>query len=128
MAVRLKFSVIDELVAGKDILLVDDSIVRGTTSRNIIELLRAHGARKVYLASTCPPITDPCFYGIDFPSREELVANGRSVSDISEHLHADGVFYTGLQDLASALGGLGHCRACLTGEYPYPVKTGAPSC
>lgn len=132
MAVKLKFSVIDELVAGKNVLLVDDSIVRGTTSRKIIELLKAHGVNKIYLASTCPPITHPCYYGIDFPSREELVANNRSVPQVADHLHADGVFYAQTDDLTQALSGLSHCRACLTGEYPYPVtqprSVGVPRC
>lgn len=128
MAVKLKFSVIDELVAGKNVLLVDDSIVRGTTSRKIIELLKAHGANKIYLASTCPPITHPCFYGIDFPNREDLVANGRTINGVADHLSADGVYYTDLTDLTQALSNLSYCRACLTGDYPYPVKGAVARC
>jgi amidophosphoribosyltransferase len=123
LAVKLKFSVVDELVAGKNILLVDDSIVRGTTSRKIIELLKQHGAKQVYLASTCPPITHPCYYGIDFPSREELVAHQRDLNEIASHLQADRVIYSELDDLTQALDGLGFCRACLTGEYPYPLRS-----
>lgn len=123
-AVRLKFSVINELVEGKRVLLVDDSIVRGTTSRKIIELLRSHGAKEVYFASTCPPITHPCFYGIDFPSFDELVAHKRSVPEIAKTLSADGVFYSELEDLKEALKGSSFCNACLTGDYAYPVKLG----
>ncbi len=122
LAVGLKFSVIDELVNGKRILLVDDSIVRGTTSKKIVELLRFHGAKEVYFASTCPPIVHPCFYGIDFPSHEELVAHNRDAKQVAENLHADGVYYATTGDLAEALSGTSFCDACLTGKYAYPVR------
>lgn len=122
LAVRLKFSVVDELVAGKNILLVDDSIVRGTTSRKIIELLKQHGAKKVYLASTCPPITHPCFYGIDFPSRSELIAYQKTTEEVARQLQADRVIYNELEDLSDAVSDLTFCKACLTGEYPYPPQ------
>ena len=92
LAVGMKFSVIRELVEGKSVLLVDDSIVRGTTSRKLIELLKAHGAARVYLASTCPPIVYPCYYGIDFPTRKELVASDPDSSEVAKALDADGVF------------------------------------
>jgi amidophosphoribosyltransferase len=126
LAVRLKFSVIDELVKGKSVLLVDDSIVRGTTSRKIINLLKAHGAAKVYLASTCPPIVHPCYYGIDFPNRDDLVAFDKSTKEVAEHLKADGVFYSDLGDLSQALDTENYCSACLTGKYPYPQVGVAP--
>jgi len=126
LAVSLKFSVIDELVHGKNVLLVDDSIVRGTTSRKIVELLRHHGAKSVYIASTCPPIKHPCFYGIDFPSRKELIANNRETSEVADLLKADGVFYTTLEDLGAAIG-KPFCNACLTGEYAYPPRYKEPS-
>lgn len=124
LAVGLKFSVIDELVQGKNVLLVDDSIVRGTTSRKIIELLKHHGAKKVYFASTCPPVVNPCYYGIDFPSGKELIANGRTEKEVSDFLGADGVFYSSMDDLNEALKGQSFCRACLNGEYAYPVREG----
>jgi amidophosphoribosyltransferase len=127
LAVGLKFSVIDELVVGKRVLLVDDSIVRGTTSKKIIELLRQRGAKEVYLASTCPPIMHPCFYGIDFPSNKELIANHRTVEEVAECLGADGVFYSQMEDLESALSNMSFCRACLNGEYAYPVRQGRAS-
>jgi amidophosphoribosyltransferase len=124
LAVGLKFSVIDELVQGKNVLLVDDSIVRGTTSKKIIELLRYHGAKAVYFASTCPPIMHPCFYGIDFPSHEELVANHRTTDEVAELLGADGVYYSTMDDLENALSGITFCSACLSGNYAYPVREG----
>jgi amidophosphoribosyltransferase len=127
LAVGLKFSVIDELVKGKRVLLVDDSIVRGTTSKKIIELLRHHGAKEVYLASTCPPIMHPCFYGIDFPSHQELVANHRTIPEVAECLGADGLYYSTMNDLESALSNTTFCRACLNGEYAYPVREGRAS-
>jgi amidophosphoribosyltransferase len=127
LAVGLKFSVIDELIAGKRVLLVDDSIVRGTTSKKIIELLKSRGAKEVYFASTCPPIIHPCFYGIDFPSHQELIASQRSTKEIAEYLGADGVFYSSMDDLDKALSHTTFCRACLSGEYAYPVREGRVS-
>ena len=124
MTVNLKFSVIREQVEGKNILLVDDSIVRGTTSRKIVELLREHGAKNVYLASTCPPIVSPCYYGIDFPTPGELVANGRDEQAIEELLNVEKVFYSHLSDLSEALENSSFCKACLNTEYPYPVREG----
>ena len=123
LAVSMKFSVVDSLVKGKNVLLVDDSIVRGTTSKKLIDLLKKHGAAKVYLASTCPPIVNPCYYGIDFPSREELIANDKNPEQVSEFLGSNSVFYSTLSDLSAALEGKSYCRACLNGEYAYPVLT-----
>jgi amidophosphoribosyltransferase len=123
LAVKMKFSVVDELVRGKNILLVDDSIVRGTTSKKLIELLKQQGAARVYLASTCPPIHFPCFYGIDFPNPKDLIAHEKNSTQIAEALGADGVFFTTSEDLSSALRNQGFCDACLTGNYAYPVQT-----
>jgi amidophosphoribosyltransferase len=124
MAVKLKFSVIDELVQGKNVLLVDDSIVRGTTSKKIIQLLKQHGANQVFIASTCPPVVSPCYYGIDFPSSRELIAHERTSKQVAEELGADGVFYSSMNDLSEALKNLSFCKACLNGEYAYPVNKG----
>ncbi len=124
MTVNLKFSVIREQVEGKNILLVDDSIVRGTTSRKIVELLKDHGAKNVYLASTCPPIVSPCYYGIDFPTKKELVAHERSYTEIEKHLNVEKVFYNDISALQEALDNISFCRACLNTEYPYPVREG----
>ncbi|MFP5385421.1 MAG: amidophosphoribosyltransferase [Bacteriovoracia bacterium] len=122
MTVNLKFSVIREQVEGKTILLVDDSIVRGTTSQKIVNLLKEHGAKKVYLASTCPPIVSPCFYGIDFPTANELVAASRTENELAGYLKVEKVFYNDISSLNEALGKINFCRACLNSEYPYPVR------
>ena len=124
VAVGMKFSVVDSVIAGKTVLLVDDSIVRGTTSRKLVQLLRQHGAARVYLASSCPPIRHPCLYGIDFPDRKDLVAAGRPLDSVAQALDADGVFYTTLADLETALG-RPFCAACLTGEYAYGAGAAA---
>lgn len=120
-AVRMKLTVVEEEIRGKRVLLVDDSIVRGTTSRRLIAMLREAGASEVYLASTCPPITDPCFFGIDFPQREELIAANQTPSEMALMLGADAVFYQELPDLREALGDLPLCEGCLTGKYPLDV-------
>ncbi len=127
LAVNMKFSVVDSLVKGKNVLLVDDSIVRGTTSKKLIDLLKQNGAAKVYLASTCPPIVNPCYYGIDFPSREELIASKQNTGEVANSLGADGVFYSNLQELTEALDGISFCKACLNGEYAYPVRERPPT-
>ncbi len=124
MTVNLKFSVIREQVEGKNVLLVDDSIVRGTTSRKIVELLKEHGAKNVYLASTCPPIVSPCYYGIDFPTTDELVAFGRDEKEIETLLNVERVFYNHVSDLSEAMDNASFCKACLNTEYPYPVREG----
>lgn len=125
MTVNLKFSVIREQVEGKNILLVDDSIVRGTTSKKIVNLLREHGAKNVYLASTCPPIISPCYYGIDFPTTSELVAFGKDRSQIETALNVERVFYNDISDVHESLGKMDFCRSCLNTEYPYPVRGGS---
>lgn len=118
-AVNIKFSVVRELVEGKNILLVDDSIVRGTTSRKIVDLLRSYGANKIYMASTCPPITNPCFYGIAFPSKEELVMGQKTCDELAIELNADGVIFTDINDLKKSIDTDELCLGCLTGDYPY---------
>jgi len=122
MTVNLKFSVIREQVEGKNILLVDDSIVRGTTSKKIVDLLKAHGAKNIYLASTCPPIVSPCYYGIDFPTGLELVAFDRSIDQIEKYLNVEKVFYNSISDVQAALDKKEFCHSCLNGNYPYPVR------
>jgi amidophosphoribosyltransferase len=129
-AVDLKLNPVVSEIKGKSIILVDDSIVRGTTSKKIVELVRRAGAKKVYFVSTCPPIRYPCFYGIDFPSKTELIAHGKTEEQIAAQLGADGVIY---QDFAGLLGGLERasqgrvkkpCTACLDGKYPTDVSEG----
>jgi amidophosphoribosyltransferase len=120
-AVEVKLSPILSEIKGKHLLLVDDSIVRGTTSRRIARLAKSAGAEKVYLASTCPPIVSPCFYGIDFPDREELVAFNQALERIQKKLGVDELIYTETKDLQKALGLKGLCMACLDGNYPTAI-------
>jgi amidophosphoribosyltransferase len=120
-AVQLKLAPVHSEIKDKRVLLVDDSIVRGTTSRKLIELVRNAGAKQVYFASTCPPIKHPCYYGIDFPMEKELLAHDKSLQEIEKELGADGVIYQEVESLKDALfpqKNLTPCMACLTGEYP----------
>lgn len=123
MMVNLKLSPVESEIRGKKILLVDDSIVRGTTSARIIRLLREAGAEKVYLASTCPPIRHPCFYGIDFPEGESLVAYQKTEQEVAKILEVDGLVFLPLKRLKEGLGLESLCSACLDGEYPVPVSS-----
>ncbi|QDK38839.1 amidophosphoribosyltransferase [Bdellovibrio sp. NC01] len=119
--VNLKLLPVESEIRGKNILLVDDSIVRGTTSARIIQLLRESGAAKVYLASTCPPIRHPCFYGIDFPEGESLVAYQKTEDQVAHLLGVDALIYLPLERLKEAIGLQTLCTACLDGDYPVPV-------
>ena len=122
-AVNLKLSPVRSEIQGKKVLLVDDSIVRGTTSRKIIELVRNAGASKVYFLSTCPPIKHPCYYGIDFPSPAELIASGQNLEEIEHDLGADAVIYQDMEGLRSSVQ-RNPCSACLDGKYPTDVSAG----
>ena len=116
-----------EAVQGKTVLLVDDSIVRGTTSRRIVSLLREAGAREVHLLVTCPPLISPCRYGIDIPTKEELIAARMPPEEVGRYIRADSLLYQTLEGLVRAIGLPQDrlCLACLTGEYPTPQE-GAP--
>jgi amidophosphoribosyltransferase len=123
LQVKLKLAVIREVVAGKRIVVVDDSIVRGTTTRGKIKTLREAGAKEIHMRVSCPPIRFPCFYGIDFPTREELLANNRNLAEIKEFLGVDSIGYLSLEGLLEcpALPGNHYCTACWSGEYRIPV-------
>jgi amidophosphoribosyltransferase len=123
-AINLKLSPVRSEIVGKRVILIDDSIVRGTTSRKIIELVRNAGASKVYFVSTCPPIQNPCYYGIDFPDRDELIASGRDLAAIEKELGADALIYQDIDGLRGSFGGTGLCMACLDGDYPTDVTAG----
>jgi amidophosphoribosyltransferase len=129
-AVSLKLSPVKSEIRGKSVMLVDDSIVRGTTSKKIIELVRQAGATQVYFVSTCPPIQNPCYYGIDFPNPNELIASGRDTAEIERELGADAVIYQDLSGLkqsiqaAASREGVNPCMACLDGKYPTDVSVG----
>ncbi len=122
-AVRLKLNAVAPLVEGKRVVLVDDSIVRGTTSGPIVRLLREAGAKEIHLRITCPPIIGPCFYGIDLPTYKELIAVQHTVPEIRELVGADSLAYQELEDLVGALGmEKGDiCLGCLAEQYPTPL-------
>lgn len=123
-SVRHKLNLIAEEFRGKDVLLVDDSIVRGTTSRQIVQLARQAGARKVLFASTAPPLVNPCVYGIDMSTRREFVARDRTHEEVAREIGADAVVYQTLEDLLDSVreasdGKVGPmCDACFSGNYP----------
>jgi amidophosphoribosyltransferase len=123
-AVDLKLNPVRSEIVGKRVLLVDDSIVRGTTSKRLVDLVRRAGAKEVYFVSTCSPIRHPCFYGIDFPSTEELIATGRDEAQIATALNADKVIYLDQESIREAIGLKSMCMACLDGKYPTDVSAG----
>jgi amidophosphoribosyltransferase len=127
LAVRLKLNPLRQVVAGQRVVLVDDSIVRGTTSRRIVRLLRQAGAKEVHLRITSPPYRCPCFYGIDTSSSAELIAASLDVEGIRQAVDADTLCYQTLEGLTAALGyPTGQlCLACFTGSYPVPPEAGA---
>jgi amidophosphoribosyltransferase len=108
------------LLEGKRVILVDDSIVRGTTSRKIVRMVRNAGAREVHLRISCPPTISPCFYGVDTPSLTELIAANQSVEGIRQFVEADSLGYLSIEALREAVADENHdyCYACYTGNYP----------
>jgi amidophosphoribosyltransferase len=119
--VKLKLNPIRHLLDGKRVILVDDSIVRGTTSRKIVRMVRSAGAREVHLRISCPPTISPCFYGVDTPTKSELIAANNSVEEIRRFVEADSLGYLSLSSLRQAVGDdqkLDYCYACYTGNYP----------
>jgi amidophosphoribosyltransferase len=125
-SVRVKFNPVREILAGRRIVLVDDSIVRGTTSRKLVRMLKKNGAREVHFRIGSPPVTHPCFYGIDTPSRGELIGALKSPEEIREYLGADSIGYLSLEGLlACEQDGRQYCTACFTGSYPVAVDPAA---
>jgi amidophosphoribosyltransferase len=125
--VRLKLSPVKDVLEGKRVVVVDDSIVRGTTSRKIVKLLRSAGAREVHLRISSPPTTHPCYYGIDTPTRSELIASSHSTEEIARYITCDSLGYLsleGMMDAVGAPGGASRCSACFTGAYPVPLREG----
>ncbi|MCA9636276.1 MAG: amidophosphoribosyltransferase, partial [Myxococcales bacterium] len=119
--VKLKLNPLPGILEGKRVVVVDDSIVRGTTSRKIVKMIRGAGAREVHLRISSPPVIRPCFYGIDTPTRSELIANSHSPDEIARYLTADSVAYLSPAGLAEAVREgptRAFCHACFTGEYP----------
>ncbi len=121
-SVRVKFNPVREILDGQRVVVVDDSIVRGTTSRKLVRLLRRAGAREVHMRVGSPPVTHPCFYGIDTPSRRELIGALKSVEEIRDYLGVDSLGYLSLEGLLACEREPTHfCRACFTGNYPVAV-------
>ncbi len=117
---RLKFNPLREVVEGKRLVVVDDSIVRGNTMPQIVQMLREAGAAEIHLRISAPPIKHPCHYGIDMSTREEMIAHGRTVDEVCAELGADSLHYLSLEGVYEAVGGAraSHCDACFSGEYP----------
>jgi amidophosphoribosyltransferase len=122
-AVALKLNIIADVVRGKRIIIVEDSVVRGTTTQSKMRALRAAGAKEIHLRVSCPPIRHPCFYGIDFPTSKELIAHNRSVDEIRKFLEVDSVAYLSLDGMLSCMnmGREQYCTACWSGQYKIPV-------
>src|SRR6202451_1240746 len=119
--VKLKLNPVRNLLEGKRIILIDDSVIRGTTSRKIVRMVRSAGAREVHLRISCPPTISPCYYGVDTPNKSELIAANSSVEEIRQYIEADSLCYLSLDGLEKAFdGGEGnrYCTACYTGDYP----------
>jgi amidophosphoribosyltransferase len=119
--VRLKLNPVRNLLEDKRVILIDDSIIRGTTSRKIVRMVRGAGAKEVHLRISCPPTVSPCFYGVDTPSKRELIAANKSVEEIRRFIEADSLAYLSLEGLLDCCDGVehnGYCTACYTGNYP----------
>lgn len=120
--VRVKYNAVREVLEGQRVVMVDDSLVRGTTSRGLVAMLREAGAKEIHFRIASPPIRHPCFYGIDMPTKEELIASRLEVEDIREHLRVDSLGYLSLEGMKDAVKEHGpFCDACFTGSYPTPL-------
>jgi amidophosphoribosyltransferase len=123
--VKVKYNAVREVLDGRSVVMVDDSIVRGTTTRGLVAMVRAAGAREVHMRVSSAPITGPCYYGIDTPRREELIAANLSVDEIATHIGVDSLGYLSLDGMLTAAPGgpSGFCHACFSGDYPTPPPT-----
>jgi amidophosphoribosyltransferase len=122
-AVAMKLNIIPDIVAGKRIVIVEDSVVRGTTTRSKMRAIRRAGAKEIHLRVSCPPIRHPCFYGIDFPTSQELIAHERTVDQIRDFLEVDSLAYLSMEGMLSCMKHPKehYCTACWSGEYKIPV-------
>ena len=120
--VRIKYNAVREVIEGKSVVVVDDSLVRGTTSRGLIQMIREAGAREVHFRVASPPVISPCYYGIDMPTREELIGARLSVEEIRRHLGVESLGYLSLEGMTGAVEQYGpFCDACFSGRYPAPL-------
>ena len=120
-SVKIKLNVIPEVVKGKRIVMVDDSIVRGTTCANIIKMLKNAGAVEVHVRISSPPFLHPCYFGTDVPSDEQLIAHSHTTEEIRKMIGADSLGYMEVSKLKDMAGDLKYCDACFTGNYPMEV-------
>jgi amidophosphoribosyltransferase len=118
--VKIKLNAVRHVLEGKRVIVIDDSIVRGTTMRKIVKMLRKAGASEVHLRITAPPTVFPCFYGMDFPTRNELVAATHTLEEVGKYLRVDSLSYLGIEGMMRATGGKSgdFCKACFDGQYP----------
>lgn len=119
--VRVKLNPIRDVIKGKRVIVVEDSIVRGTTSRSRIEEIRKAGAKEIHMRISCPPITHPCFYGIDFPSPKELIAHNKTIKEVADFIEVDSLAYLSLEGMLSVMKNKGYCTACFSGKYPVQI-------
>ena len=120
-SVKVKLNPVRSILDGRRVVLLDDSIVRGTTSRKIVKMVKAAGAREVHLRISCPPTLSPCYYGVDTPSRSELIASSHSIDEIRKYVEADSLAYLSIEGLRAAVGDqqqTSYCTSCYTGVYP----------
>ena len=124
VGVKIKLNPVRQVIEGRRVVLIDDSIVRGTTSRKIVHMMREAGAREVHMRISSPPTTGPCYYGIDTPLKSELIASSHSVEEIRRFIEADSLAYLSQEGLLKAVGDYAdrrHCTACFSGRYPVAV-------
>jgi amidophosphoribosyltransferase len=121
--VRVKLNPVRSILEGKRVVLLDDSLVRGTTSQKIVTMVKAAGAREVHLRISCPPTISPCYYGVDTPSRDELIAATHPIEEIRRFVEADSLAYLSLEGLRAAVGSAqgSYCTSCYTGVYPIQI-------
>jgi amidophosphoribosyltransferase len=124
-AVSLKHNIIHSEVKGKRVVLIDDSIVRGTTCKRLVSILKLAGASEVHIRVSSPPVRFPCYFGIDTPHRKDLISNGNSVEELRVSLGADSLAFLSINGLLESIGGVpGYCLGCFTGDYPLPASSG----
>ena len=122
-SVKIKLNVLKDAVKGKRIVMIDDSIVRGTTSVNIVDMLKKAGATEVHVRISSPPFKFPCYFGTDIPSSDQLIANHYTVEEIGKNMHADSLGYLDLNRMSEMVNGLTYCQACFNGDYPIAPPT-----
>jgi amidophosphoribosyltransferase len=126
--VKVKLNPVRDLIEGQRVVLIDDSIVRGTTSKKIVQMVRQAGAKEVHVRISCPPTIAPCFFGVDTPTKDELIASNLTVDEIASFIDADSLGYLSLEGLLRSCDdpvGNRHCTACYTNDYPIKVTSAA---